>query len=141
MGRSIFHGYVVFSRLFYVDLLNALVSKLSSSGLQRIFVENIFVIFLLYIFCRLSDCSCRSCLAVVTSLHSPINYTQEATRDRQMKYKKHERVDQSYKSICQQSERKKEFQAQLGFLKSLDQVSLLCFVNCVTRAPLLDFER
>ena len=77
----------------------------------------------------------------LTSLHSPINYTQEATRDRQMKYKKHERVDQSYKSICQQSERKKEFQAQLGFLKSLDQVSLLCFVNCVTRAPLLDFER
>ena len=116
--------------------------KLSSGGLQRIFVENI-VLFLLYIFCRLSDCSCRSCLAVVTSLHSPINYTQEATRDRQMKYKKHERVDQSYKSICQQSERKKEFQAQLklGFLKSLDQVSLLCLFNCVTRAPLLDFER
>ena len=107
MCRSIFHVYVIFSRLFYVDLLNALVPKLSSGGLERIFVENIFVIFLLFIFCRLSDCSCRSCLVVVTSLHSPINYTQEATRDRQMKYKKHERVDQSYKSICQQL-RKKE---------------------------------
>ena len=131
MCRIIFHGYVVFSCL-YVDLLNAFV-VLSGGGLQCIYVENMFVIVLLYIFClhcRLSDCSCRSCLVVVTRLHSPINYTQEATRDRQMKYKKHERVDQSYKSICQQH-RKKEFQAQLklGFLKSLDRVSLVCFFN------------
>ena len=77
---------------------------LSGGGLQCIYVENMLVIVLLYIFClhcRLSDCSCRSCLVVVTSLQPPINYTQEATRDRQMKYNKHERVDQSYKSICQ----------------------------------------
>ena len=96
MCRIIFHGYVVFSCL-YVDLLNALV-VLSGGGLQCIYVENMFVIVLLYIFClhcRLSDCSCRSCLVVVTSLQPPINYTQEATRDRQMKYNKHEGVDQS----------------------------------------------
>ena len=102
MCRIIFHGHVVFS-CFYVDLLNALVLKLSGGGLQCIYVENIVVIFLLYIFClrcRLSDCSCRSCLVVVTSLQPPINYTQEATRDRQMKYNKHEGVDQSHKSIC-----------------------------------------
>ena len=44
MCRIIFHGHVVFS-CFYVDLLNALALKLSGGGLQCIYVENIFVIF------------------------------------------------------------------------------------------------